>query len=129
MPGMEYLLSKCRVFLLSLLFYGRCWVRALNGMDVDLELTEHTFQQRGETKLVKKKPVTNRDKCPKGMGQRKPGGQDRVTEGPSKKDSKLRILMDKKEQGRVSGTGKRQARALGQGAARRSVQGPEKRAV
>lgn len=52
-PGMEYVLSKCRVFLLSLLFYGRCWVRALNGMDVDLGLTELTFQQRGETKLVK----------------------------------------------------------------------------
>ena len=40
---MEYMLSKCRVFLLSSLFYGRCWVRALNEADVDLELTELTF--------------------------------------------------------------------------------------
>ena len=57
-----------------------CQVRALNEMDVDLELTELTSWQRGEIKLVK--AIINHGKCPKGRGQRKPEGQDRVTEGP-----------------------------------------------
>lgn len=42
-PGTQYLLSKCHVFLLSLLVYARHWVRAMNKRDVDSELTELTF--------------------------------------------------------------------------------------
>lgn len=45
------------------------------------------------------KIIISHDKYPKGLGLRKVGGKDRVTEGtPSKKDSKLRASVDKSQE-------------------------------